>query len=600
MLLRFLALVLIAFSITHHHTALAAEHPRRQSPPAGEPTSAHALGPEAEAALEALLASMSLRDKAAQMIMPWVPGGMLPGSAEYRRIERLVTTQRVGGVIVGKGDGGRTTRALRNLQQRSRLPLLVASDLEWGAGMRLEGATLLPTAMGVAATGDSALAWLHGVATAVEARAAGIHVAFAPVFDVNVNPRNPIINTRAFGEDPATVARFGTAAVRGMQAGGLLAVAKHFPGHGDTDQDSHLTLPVIRASRERLRAVELPPFQAAVDAGVDGVMVAHLAVPALTGDRTPASLSHAVTTGLLRRDMRFEGLIFTDALNMAGVGRIASEAPQLALRAVKAGADILLQPTAPELAIDAIEEAVQRGEVSQDRIDASVRRILRAKALAGLLDEADGVAGARERADLAGLPSPAQVADSIAARAMTLVRDSSTLLPIGRRPVLSLVYAGVTVLGGPNATFESVLRQGGVTVQRRSLTARRAGALADSLLAAWGRDATPPLVVVASYSQAVPWQGVIGLPAPAAAAVERIARRADVVHVVFGDPYAAASVPSASTILLGWSGVPATQRAAARVLLGEAAVSGTLPVSISPAYPAGAGMRLEPAADHPR
>ena len=244
---------------------------------------ARAAGSEADAWVERTLASLTLREKAAQMVMPWIPGGL--SGAELRRAERLVRTERVGGFVVGKGGLGPTRAALARLQRASRVPLLMAADLEWGAGMRLAGATVFPVAMAIGATGVPAYAYEVGYATAVEGRIAGLHVALAPVADVNSNPANPIINTRSFGEDPGRVGEFVAAFVRGVQDGGMLAVAKHFPGHGDTDTDSHLALPVVHASRARLDSLELVPFRSAIDAGVAGIMAAHIALPALTGRR---------------------------------------------------------------------------------------------------------------------------------------------------------------------------------------------------------------------------------------------------------------------------------------------------------------------------
>jgi beta-N-acetylhexosaminidase len=578
-----------------------ADAPRSETRPTLRRSTLHAGRAEGRSEddreIDALIARMSVREKAAQMVMPWMPGGLEPGSATYRRMERLVASHRVGGVIVGKGDRNATTRTIAALQRRSRVPLLVASDLEWGAGMRLLGTTLLPPAMAVAATGDTALAYAHGRATAGEARAGGLNVALAPVLDVNVNPRNPIINTRSFGEDPHAVARFGASVVRGLQDGGMIAIAKHFPGHGDTDQDSHLALPTIDASRARLDSVELVPFRAAIRAGIGGVMVGHIAVPALDAERTPASLSRAVTTTLLRGQLEFDGLVFTDALNMAGVTR-NGEASEIALRAVLAGADILLQPTEPELAIDAVAEGVARGEVTTARLDASVRRILRAKTRAGLLDGARPTPARSETASsddetrLARLTAGA-LADSIAARSIVLLRDSAALLPVSpTRPILSLTYGGGTsVPGGANEAFDSMLRSAGARVTRRMLSPRTVGALSDSLARAWDTE-SPPLVIFSSYGQPVPCRGTIGLPESVATAIEQVARRAPVIHVAFGSPYATSSVPSASTVLLGWSGIPPAQRAAARAILGIANGSGRLPISLLPGYELGHGVTL--------
>ena len=525
--------------------------------------------------IDSILARMTLREKAAQMVMPWIEGGLEPGTAAYRRAERLVTVHRVGGLIVGKGSRARTASSLARLQQRSKVPLLIGADLEWGAGMRLLGGTLLPVAMALGAAGDSALAYAHGRATAVEARASGINMVFAPVLDVNTDPRNPIINTRSFGADPDAVARLGVAVSRGLRDGGVLAVGKHFPGHGATDSDSHVALPTVAANRARLDSIELVPFRAVAKDRIGGLMTAHIALPAITGDHVPATLSRRITTGIIRDDLRYDGLIITDALNMAAVTK-SGTAASVAVGAVRAGADILLQPPNAEAAIDAIIAGVRRGAISSARIDASVRRILRAK---GRLTN---------RSAIASRVDPA-LADTIAARSITLLRDSTPLpLPRDKR-VLSLVYSAVAVPGGPSDALDFTLRGAGVDLVRRTLPTRRAALVADSLLAAW-QEGSAPLVLVSTYAHPVAGAKTTGLPAPVAASLERIARATPTIHVVFGDPYVAADVPSARTVLLAWSGIPAAQRAAARALLGTQSLGGRSPVPIAAAYPLGAGL----------
>ena len=564
----------------------AARHVGQLRPSAAIIDRSTAAPGETDRAVDSLLNRMTVRQKAAQMIMPWMAGSLEPGSREYRRVERWVTSHGVGGVIVGKGDRRAMTRAIRSLQSRSRVPLLVASDLEWGAGMRLLGATVLPPAMAVTAAGDSALAYAHGRVTAAEARASGLHMTLGPVLDVNSNPRNPIISTRSFGEDPRAVARFGAAVMRGLQDGGLLAVGKHFPGHGDTDEDSHLALPTITGTRARLDSVELVPFRAAVQARIGGIMVGHLSAPALGTGRLPASLSRTVATTLLRERLGFEGLVFTDALNMAGVARGRTPA-EIALQAVSAGADVLLQPTDPDAAIDAIAGAVSRAQITHARLDASVRRILRAKARVGLIGSSP--ANGSQLADASAAPSASEVADSIAARSITLLRDSASLLPVrGTRPVLSLTYAsGVGVPGGPSEAFDASLRKAGLGVTRLTLPARTAVAVADSLIRAWDSGLPTPLVILSSYTLPIPARSSPGIPVAVTESVERIARRTSLVYIAFGGPYATASVPSASTVIIAWTGIPAAQRAAARVVLGARAATGRLPVSLPPRYPIG-------------
>jgi hypothetical protein len=264
---------------------------------------------------------MSARDKIAQLVIPWIPGTYAAYDDDgFTRAERWVDSLHVGGIIVSVGSPLDVAAKLNRLQERSILPLLVGSDFEGGTSLRLNGGTLFPPNMGVGATGSDSAAYDIGRITALEGRAVGVHLAFAPVADVNNNPANPIINTRAFGEDPVEVGRFVAAEVRGLQDHGMLATAKHFPGHGDTGTDSHLALPVITSSWSRLDSVELVPFRAAIAAGVDVVMSAHIALPGIDfGQLRPGTVAPNVLTGILRDSLGFKGLIVTDALNMAGV-----------------------------------------------------------------------------------------------------------------------------------------------------------------------------------------------------------------------------------------------------------------------------------------
>ncbi len=346
---------------------------------------------------DSVLSTLTLAEKAGQLLMPWMLGDFAPeGSSGRVRISEMVDDLGVGGIIVSVGSPTEVAVKLNQLQTSAKVPLLVAADLERGAGFRfngavylpgpisLGGATEFPSLMAVGATGDEELAMEMGRITGMEARALGVHVPFAPVLDVNNNPDNPIINVRSFGEVPSAVARLGTAFVTGVQEAGGIATGKHFPGHGDTKTDSHLDLPLINVSRERMDSVELLPFQAAIDGGMGGIMTAHLSLPVLTGEeRLPTTLSREVLTVLLREEMGFDGLIFTDAMDMYAIDRRYGR-EEAAVRALEAGADIILMPPSPEAARDGIVSAVEEGRLSEERLDASVLRILRAKEAMGL------------------------------------------------------------------------------------------------------------------------------------------------------------------------------------------------------------------------
>ena len=402
------------------------------------------------------LSSLTLRERIGQLVVPWIPGSYASSTdPEFLEIERWVAEEGIGGVAISIGLPLSYASKLNRLQDAARVPLLVTSDFEnGGPGMRINhsyalpsllpqgGGTSFPPTMAFGAIGDPEYAYEYGRITALEARALGVHLNFAPVLDVNSNPDNPIINTRSFGEDPSAVAGLGIAYIRGAREGGVLTTAKHFPGHGDTRTDSHIELPVVTADRDRLDTLELVPFRAAVDEGVDAVMTAHVAVPAVLGpDAPPATLSPYFLTDLLREEMGFRGLLFTDALRMGAITRMygSGEASVLAL---EAGSDVILVPEDVGGAIEAVEAAVLGGRITRARVDESVRRILEMKARVGLHErrrvDLDAVT------DVVGSGTHLAYADGAAARSITLPRDRDGLVPLDvdrHRHVLSVTYA---------------------------------------------------------------------------------------------------------------------------------------------------------------
>jgi beta-glucosidase-like glycosyl hydrolase len=294
----------------------------------------------------------------------------------FLELEERVRRNHVGGVILFAGNIYESAVLLNKLQAASPLPLLVAADFERGASFRIADTTSFPWTMAIGATGSEEFAYAQGAITAKESRALGVHWIFAPVLDVNNNPDNPVINIRAYGEDPQLVSRLGCAFIRGARENGVLTTAKHFPGHGDTATDSHIGLPVVPFDESRLESVELAPFRSALAAGVDSVMTAHVAVPGITGEpETPATMSGRILTTLLRGKLGFHGLIVTDALEM---GSITTRywTGQAAVLAIQAGADLLLLPPDPEVAIEEVARAVERGDISLAQINRSVEKVL--------------------------------------------------------------------------------------------------------------------------------------------------------------------------------------------------------------------------------
>jgi len=537
-----------------------------------------------------LLDSLPLRARVAQLVMPWIPGTYAaaddPG---FQKARAWVDSLQVGGIIVSIGSPLDIAAKVNLLQEASALPLLIAADLEGGTAMRFVGGTAFPTNMGVAATGRELDAYQMGRITAIEGRAVGIHLDFAPVADVNNNAGNPIINTRSFGENPAAVATLVAAEVDGLQQHGMLATAKHFPGHGDTGTDSHIALPVIDQAWARLDSVELVPFRAAVKAGVAAVMSAHIALPQVdSGQVRPATLTPSILTGILRDSLGFDGLVVTDALDMGGIvkGYGAGESAVLALLA---GADILLQPADPGAAIDAVVAAVEQGRVTEERLNTSVRRVLELKHRLGLFQ--------RRTVPLDSVPASVGTAEhqaiarDVTARSLVLVRDSGGVvagLRAGAQAVSMLIYADDpgSSLGG---TLAGGLRAAGYQVTTFRLYPSSGSASLDSARAVLAQS---PVALVAASVRVSAWSGTIALPDQVAALVDSAARHKPTVLVSFGSPYLLGQAPSVQGYLLAWAGRPINEQAVSAALTGVAPLTGRLPITLDPAHPLGAGITL--------
>lgn len=577
--------------------------PARAAPvAAGDLTPAAALDGEAARWVEETLASLTVREKVGQMVMPWVGGDYTAeDSPEFDQLLAWVERDGIGGVVMSVGLPHSYAAKLNALQRRADVPLLVTSDMENGPGMRMAGiysfphllpqggGTAFPPLMALGAADSEELAYELGRVLGTEARAVGVHMTFGPVLDVNSNPANPIINTRSFGEDPQRVGALGVAYIRGARDAGLMTTAKHFPGHGDTSVDSHIDLPVIPATRERMDGVELPPFRAAVEGGVDAVMTAHIAVVGIEGsDAPPATLSPYFMTDVLRDEMGFDGLLFTDALDMGAVAKRYPDG-QAAVLAIEAGADVLLMPRDVPGTIGRVVAAVEAGRLPESRLDESVRRLLEAKARAGLHREREVDLAAIGRR--VGVRPHTDVARTIAERSITLVRDELGVVPLSRTArALVVTYAGARdpVAG---RTFTRSLEAEGVSVQAARVDPRtRPAEFARLLERADSFDA----VIVAAYVAPLEAAGTIEAEGGFAGFVRDLtARGASVVAVSFGTPYMLAEFPDVPGYLLAWGGQDVSQRAAARALVGEIPITGRLPVALPPHHRAGEGLPRE-------
>ena len=588
------------------------------APPARPP-----LDKAAEKGVQDTLKRMTLDEKVGQLLLPSIDAVITSTDSDiYEKKLHLVRDLKVGAIHVfggsealpsellnpNYGTGGSASRRgdplaaatlLNRLQQASAIPLLTTADFEGGAGYILDGATRLPREMAIAATRDPQLAFKAGQVAGTEARAVGVTVDFYPIFDVNNNPRNPIINIRSFGEDVGLVSEMGIAYMRGVQAGGVLATAKHFPGHGDTDVDTHLGLAKIDYPRERLDKVELAPFRAAVDAGIDAVMSAHIILAAL--DPTPglpATLSRPILTGLLRGEMKFDGLIFTDSMMMNAITKNFGN-EKAAVMAVKAGADFVVHPPDEDAAFKAIKAAVESGEIPREQIDRSVERILRAKARLGLQRSRTVDVNAVETT-IGGRAHEAVNAE-ICERALTLLKDDRNQVPLQVGKDASILYLSVLDYpsgwreGAPSRTFVPELKKRWSRVTAVEISEKTTPNEFDLVRALARRS---DAVVASVFVRIASFSGRMDLSPQAAQLLESIAsdQQKPFVTVVFGNPYTAMALPKLPAEILTYEYTDAMEAAAVRALAGETAIGGKLPITLPGMYQFGYGMTREAAA----
>jgi beta-glucosidase-like glycosyl hydrolase/CubicO group peptidase (beta-lactamase class C family) len=545
------------------------------------------LSAASNAWVESTLRRMTVDEKIGQLIFATYHGSFTStDSAAYHQMMHAVETLHVGGFInitqgsplgIVKSQAYPTAVLNNQLQAKSKFPLLIGADFERGTAMRLDEGTSFPTAMALAAAREPKDAYTMGKITAQEARAVGVHWIYAPVADVNNNPGNPIINTRSFGEDPARVAEFVTQFVRGVEENGGLATAKHFPGHGDTAADSHIDLPVIHADRARLDKLELIPFRAAIDAGVSSIMTGHLAVPALEPDtNTPATLSSKILTDLLRKELRFQGLVVTDAMDMGGI-TVRYAPGEAAVRAFLAGADALLMPPVPDAAFEALQAAVKSKRISRERLDASVRRLLQAKARLGL-NKSRLVDVNALNARFGGAASQ-EAAQEISDRGVTLLRDPRKLLPLDAtkptRLLLLALFADPEPFAAEDLEKQLRPRVDSLTTLRADTRFVKAENL--KLPAVDAYDA----VILALFVRVSDRKGNVDLPADQAALAEQVYKTGKpVITVGFGSPYLIERFPQADTWLTTFGISDVAQISIAKALFGEIPVRGHLPVTV--------------------
>lgn len=544
--------------------------------------------------------NLSLRDRIAQMIIVRGYGDYPPSTnAEYTRFVHWVRDLHVGGFIVaGRIRDGNVIPAqpfemvafINHMQRMAKTPLLIGSDFERGASMRVAETAKFPYMMAFGAARDLDATRELGAATAREAHALGVTWVFAPDADVNNNPDNPIINTRSFGEDPQAVAANVSAFIEGAHSDPgnyILVTAKHFPGHGDTAEDSHMQLARLDQPKERIESVELVPFRAAIQHGVDAVMTAHLAVPAFEPDQIPATLSRNILTGLLRKELGFKGLVVTDAMEMKAVTSLYSSG-EAAVRAVEAGADVLLMPTDPDACIRGIEAAIRSGRISRTRIDQSFLRIMAAKRRTGLFRNRfvnlDSIADDLESKRIDDL------AQRVAERAFTLVKDEKHLFPLPAAAGVCLVAMSDDPFSTRGQVLASALQRQVPTLQTYQVNS----AMTADLLKQIAADTVQcRATYVAAFVTVAANRGSVALLGGLNDFLKTLIQGPSPVALIsLGSPYLVRDFPQVPSYAATFSSTTTSEVAAAKAILGDIAISGKLPVSIPGVAKAGDGLTV--------
>jgi beta-N-acetylhexosaminidase len=570
----------------------------------------------AEKWVQTTFKQMTLEDKVGQLLVSSFQSNFLSTDSQgFDDLAKAVREYRVGGFhvfgaselappvllnptygTVTLGQPLAAASTLNRLQAIAKVPLLNTADFEAGVGFRIMGATAFPRLMAFGAARDEALAFDAGRVTGAETRALGVHVNFAPVVDVNNNPRNPVINTRSYGEDPALVGRLASSYIRGLQSSGVMATLKHFPGHGDTDVDSHLGLPVIKHPRERLEAIELPPFKAGIAAGAEAVMTGHIEMPAFDATpATPTTLSEPIVSGVLRRELAFRGLIYTDSMGMQGVTNMHAPG-EAAVRAILAGNDVVLHSPDDGAAFAGILDAVKSRRIAQGRIDASVERILRAKARAGLhkaravnLEEIPKVVGTRAHQ---------AVADAVSERSITLIKDTKNHVPVRLAKDAQVLYLSVLDypsgwrIASPSRTFIPELRKRWPNVTAIELSDRTTASEVELVRAMVPRyDA----VIASVFVRTASFSGRMDL-APGLQRLLLDASRTTTaagrpfVTTFFGNPYAATFLADLPAMVLTYDFYDRAEASAVRAIAGEVPIRGRLPIALPGMFEFGHGL----------
>jgi len=548
---------------------------------------------------EKTLNKLSTREKIAQMMVYHMNMHFLnEESEEWEEIVSLLESDGIGGIHIWYGDAGTSLTLLNEIQRRSKIPVIVDADIEYGLHYRFPAGTELPPNMAIAATGSTNYAYEAGKISALEGRALGIHWNFSPVTDVNNNPNNPIINIRSFGENPDAVGEYATQYIRGLQDHGMLATAKHFPGHGDTETDSHTSLASIPSDSSRLWSLELKPFQTAIEAGVDAVMVSHIHSPDFQPDANlPAALSSFWVTDILREKMGFKGVIVTDAMNMGGVVKNYTD-PYALIQAINAGCDFILQNHNLKKSIDIVEDAVKRGIISEKRINDAALKMLKMKEKVGLHKQR--YISMEMTRKILGKQEFKKNANDIAIRSITLVRNDNHFLPLSIGKYEETIV--IDIYDRPNNQNESLatkeLKRNGLNIRSIQVDESDDAMYYESILNTIPENAQ---IILNAFSDPSAWKNRIFLPDHQMDFIHNLNKKSDrILLTSFGNPYLIQGFPEIPAYICAWKSSEVMQRALVNVIVGNNDFTGSLPISIPDVAQMGDGIQLKQEPDTTR
>jgi beta-glucosidase-like glycosyl hydrolase len=531
--------------------------------------------------IDEIISRLTVREKIAQLFI--VSFSSDPRNRSTIEAEALVKNEGVGGLIIMNSGLTAGANMINRLQSLSKIPLLVTIDGEWGVAMRFDSVIQFPRQMQLGALADESLVYQMGAAIGKQSKRLGIDVNYAPTIDINSNPRNPVINTRSFGENPEIVAKYGKAYMLGMKDAGVLGSAKHFPGHGDTEDDSHHTLPLLNFSKERINSLELYPFRALIEAGVDMVMIGHLQIPSLDSSGKPSSISKPIVSGLLRGELEYDGIIISDALNMKGVSEYMS--PELIpLEAYKAGCDFILMPERVTEAITVMEKAVERGEISIHSLNMRVRKMLSVKLKQGILEDYYKISNQNLYEDLND-PSYLSLVSSISDKSVTVVNNRGNLIPIKELKREKIGYLSVGGdRNGKELAAELQLYAHIDTIVLRGKYSQ------NDLNRALNQLSDKSIVIIAMHNTDARPQREFGIDNNQIKLLTDFAQNKRVVFAYFGNPLALPQIQNYenfASVIIGYSNTIYNNRSVAGIIFGSVGAEGRLPVTsgtLSPGY----------------